>query len=186
MPGTWVDMTYKWYGKAIVGSNIEFGNLGRKKAAAVNRIGAVSPAARSNPRITPVMIPGKDCGMTIFRMVCQRVAPTEMLTTLNSCGTALKASSAVLMITGSVIIDRVKDPARILVPNLRKITNIPNPNSPYTTDGIPAKFIIAIRIALVQRLSGAYSDRYIAAPIPNGTEKMAVPIVSKTVPTIAG
>ena len=45
---------------------------------------------------------------------------------------------------------------------------------------------MAIRIARVQRLSGAYSARYIAAPILIGMEIMAVPNVKKKVPTIAG
>ncbi len=143
----------------MVGARIELGNLGKKNAAAVKRMGAVSPAARSSPRMTPVMIPGNDCGKTILRIVCHLVAPTEILTTRNDCGTARKASSDVLMMTGRVMIDRVKEPANMLVPNLRKITNKPNPNKPYTTDGIPARLIIAIRMALVQRLSGAYSER---------------------------
>jgi hypothetical protein len=108
----------------------ECGSLGRKKDAAVKSMGAVSPAALSNPRITPVIIPGRDWGRTILLIVCQRVAPTDMLTTRNDWGTARNASSAVLMISGRVIIERVNDPAKILVPNLKNITNIPKPNNP--------------------------------------------------------
>ena len=36
----------------------DFGRNGRKKAAPVNRMGAVSPAARARPRTVPVSIPG--------------------------------------------------------------------------------------------------------------------------------
>ena len=123
MPGTWVEMTNRWYGKAMVASIGEWAGCGRKKAAPVNRIGAVSPAARSSPRMTPVIMPGSAWGRTILRMVCQRVAPSEMLTTRNDCGTARRASSAVLMMTGRVMMDRVSEAARMLVPNFRKRTN---------------------------------------------------------------
>ncbi len=64
-----------------------------------------------------------------------------------------------LIITGRVMMDKVNEPAKMLVPNWRKMTNIPNPNNPYTTDGIPARLMIAILIILVQELSGAYSDK---------------------------
>ncbi len=53
-------------------------------------------------------------------MVCQRVAPSEMLTTRKDCGTARSASSVVLMITGRVMIDRVSEAARMLVPKLQE------------------------------------------------------------------
>ena len=61
--------------------------------------------------------------------------------------------------TGKVRMERVSDPASMLVPNSKKRTNNPKPNSPYTTEGIPAKLIIAILINWVARLSGAYSER---------------------------
>ena len=41
----------------------------------------------------------------------------------------------------------------------KKSTNSPNPNSPYTTDGTPARLMMAIRMARVQALSVAYSAR---------------------------
>jgi hypothetical protein len=56
--GTWVEITKRWYGSAMVASKGDLGRSGKKKAAAVKSIGAVSPAARSKPRITPVRIPG--------------------------------------------------------------------------------------------------------------------------------
>jgi hypothetical protein len=76
----------------------------------VNRMGAVSPAARSSPRMTPVNIPGKASGSTIRWIVCQRVPPREMLTVRNACGTDRRASSAVLMMTGSVMIESREPP----------------------------------------------------------------------------
>ena len=170
----------------MVGSNGEVGNRGRKNAAPVKRMGAVSPAARSSPRITPVRIPGSAWGNMIRQIVCQRVAPKETLTTRNSLGTDRKASSQVLMMTGNVMIERVREADRMLVPNFRNRTNKPNPKRPYTTEGIPARLMIAIRITLVQRLSGAYSAMYIPAAIPKGTENIAVPMVSQKVPMMAG
>lgn len=101
----------------MVESKGEDGRRGRKKAATVKRIGAVSPAARSNPKMTPVNMPGKACGRIILRIVCHFVAPTETLTVRNACGTDLNASSVVLIITGNVIMERVRDPANMLVPN---------------------------------------------------------------------
>ena len=63
-------------------------------------------------------------------MVCQRVPPSEMLTVRKDCGTARRASSAVLMMTGRVMMESVSEAARMLVPNFRKSTNSPSPNSP--------------------------------------------------------
>ncbi len=76
------------------------------------------------------MIPGSACGSTTRRIVCQRVPPRLVLTSRNDWGTARRASSAVLMITGSVIVPSVSDPATIDVPKLRKMTNRPKPKRP--------------------------------------------------------
>ncbi len=114
----------------MVASVRAVGSCGRKKAAPVNMIGAVSPAARSKPRITPVRMPGMASGRTTLRMVCQRVPPREMLTTRKDWGTVRRASSAVVMITGRVIMARVIEAARMLVPKPKKSTNKPSPNRP--------------------------------------------------------
>jgi hypothetical protein len=114
----------------MVASRGEDGKRGRKKAATVKRIGAVSPAARSSPSMTPVNIPGRAWGNTILRIVCNFVAPTEKLTVRNAWGTDFNASSVVLIITGRVMMESVRDPAKILVPNCRKRTNNPKPNKP--------------------------------------------------------
>ncbi len=63
------------------------------------------------------------------------------------------------MITGRVMIDRVKEADRMLVPKRKKRTNRPSPKSPYTTDGMPARLMIATRIRRVRALSPAYSAR---------------------------
>ena len=80
--------------------------------------------------MTPVMMPGSACGSTMLRMPCQRVPPRLALTVRNSIGTARSASSAVLMMTGRVMMARVSEPARIEVPNRRNSTNSPRPNRP--------------------------------------------------------
>ncbi len=56
------------------------GRRGRKKVAPVNRMGAVSPTARSSPRMMPVTMPGSACGRISLRMVCHCVPPSEMPT----------------------------------------------------------------------------------------------------------
>jgi hypothetical protein len=114
----------------MVASSGEDGKRGKKKAATVNNIGAVSPAALSRPKMTPVNIPGRAWGITILLIVCHLVAPTEILTVLKDWGTARSASSVVLMMTGKVMIERVSDPARMLVPNCKKRTNNPKPKRP--------------------------------------------------------
>ncbi len=61
--------------------------------------------------MTPVSTPGKACGSTMRQMVCQRLAPSETLTTRKLFGTARSASSVVLMITGNVMIESVSEAA---------------------------------------------------------------------------
>ncbi len=109
--------------------------------------------------MTPVRMPGSASFRTMRRIVCQRVAPTDILTVRNACGTARRASSEVLMMTGMVMIERVNEAARMLVPNLRKMTKRPRPKRPYTTDGIPARLMMAMRMRRVHWLSDAYSAR---------------------------
>ena len=60
--------------------------------------------------------------------VCHLVAPSEVDTTRNELGTVRRASSVVLMMIGRVMMESVREAARMLVPNLRKTTNNPSPN----------------------------------------------------------
>ena len=122
----------------------------------------------------------------MVRIPCHRVPPRLAETVRNSWGTARSASSAVLMITGRVMMARVREPARMDVPNRRNSTNIPRPNRPYTMEGMPARFTMARRMARVSRVSRAYSERYTAPPTPMGTATSAVPRVRRSVPTMAG
>ena len=75
-------------------------------------------------------MPEVACGSTTFRIPCQRVPPRLALTVRNSIGTARSASSDVLMMTGSVIIASVSEPATMDVPNRMNSTNSPSPNRP--------------------------------------------------------
>ena len=109
--------------------------------------------------MTPVMMPGRAWGSTTLRMVCHWVPPRLTLTVRKLCGTARSASSAVLMITGSVMIASVSEPARIDVPKPRNSTNKPSPNRPYTIEGMPARLMIARRMVRVNLVSRAYSPR---------------------------
>ena len=82
-----------------------------EKAAPVNRIGAVSPAARETCRITPVRIPLIELGRTTVRIVCQRLAPMFQQASRNAIGTLASASRVLVIMTGSVITASVQDAA---------------------------------------------------------------------------
>src|SRR6266542_2297660 len=106
--------------------------------------------------MTPVKIPGNASFTTMRLFFYQHGAHREILTVRNACGTERSASSAVLMMTGSVMIESVREAARIDVPKFKKRKNNPKPNSPYTTDGIPARLMIAMRMVRVSGVSDAY------------------------------
>ena len=80
--------------------------------------------------MTPVMMPGMAWGSTTVFTACHRLPPRLSTTVRNSVGTERSASSAVLMTIGSVMIARVREPARIEVPKRRNSTNMPRPNRP--------------------------------------------------------
>jgi len=96
----------------------------------VNRIGAVSPAARPTPRMAPVRMPGVACGSTTFVIVCHLVAPRARLAWRRLSGTVFRASSAVVIITGRMSSPRVRDPASIDDPNCSARTKRPRPKRP--------------------------------------------------------
>jgi len=87
-----------WQGHDLVEDGL--GSLAVKKAAAVNMMGAVSPAARPIPRMEPVRIPGKALGRTTLRVVCHFDTPRAREASRKVCGTALNASSEAPMIVG--------------------------------------------------------------------------------------
>ena len=85
-------------------------------------------------------------------------------------GTDFKASSVERIIKGKIIIERVKEPAKIEYPHPKNVTKKSIPNNPYKIEGIPDKVSVAIRITatnLLLRL--AYSVKYMAEKIPRGT-----------------
>ena len=144
----------------MVASKMDWGRRGRKKTAPVNRIGAVSPAARSSPRMTPVRMPGKASFKTMRRMVCQRVRAERN----THSSKALRNRAQCLF--GGTDNDRQghdrqsKGCGENGCAKVQKTARtIPRPNSPYTTDGIPARLMIAIRMVRVSWVSDAYSAR---------------------------
>ena len=120
--GTCVETTNRCKESAIVWSYTDSGRNGRKKAAPVNIIGAVSPAVRDTSRMIPVKMPEMALGSTMRRIVCQRVAPRLQQASRNAWGTDCNDSLVATITTGRAIIARVKLAARILVPNLKKST----------------------------------------------------------------
>ena len=89
------------------------------------------------------------------------------------------------MTMGRMSSDIVSAPASTLLPSASHCTNNARPSSPYTIDGTPARFDMLISMIEVSLFFGAYSSRYIAAPIPVGTVNAAVSPISHRVPTIA-
>lgn len=143
----------------MVWSKMPWGRKGKKKAAPVNIMGAVSPAVREISRIIPVRIPLPELGKTTFRMVCHRVAPIVQQASLKALGTACRDSRVATITTGSVMTASVRLAASMLAPKSANSTNAPNPNRAWTMEGTPARLIIARLIARVRRLSRAYSLR---------------------------
>ncbi len=84
--------------------------------AAVNMMGAVSPATLVMPRIEAVRMPENAYGRTAVRMDCHLVAPSAMDASRNPMGTAFRDSSHDVMMTGSTMMARVKPPASMHVP----------------------------------------------------------------------
>ena len=152
-------ITNRWSDIAIGWSRTPWGRNGRKKAAPVNMMGAVSPEVRETSRMMPVRMPLRALGSTMRRMVCQRVAPMFQQASRKARGTACSDSRVDTMTTGSVITARVRLAARMLVPKRKKSTKAPTPNRACTIDGTPARLMIARFMARVSQLSGAYSLR---------------------------
>src|SRR6185436_14066376 len=123
-------------------SKILVGNLGRKYAATVNKIGAVSPDTRLIERIKPVIIFGADIGKITLCMVCILEAPNARLASRNEFGMDFKASSVVLITTGNASNPSVNEPAIIESPHFNWFTKNSIPNNPKTIDGIPARLFV--------------------------------------------
>ncbi len=111
---------------------IDSGSFGKKYAAPVKRIGAVSPAILPMLRIEPVTIPGMADGSTTCLMVCHLLIPSAREDSRYSLGTARSASSLERIITGRTRRERVRDAESIEGPKPKYLTNSANPKSPKT------------------------------------------------------
>ena len=138
-------------------------------------------------RITPAIIPGTAAGSTILKIVRSFPAPSPKLPSLYVSGTDFNASSVVLIISGRIIMDMVKAPARMEYPHLSADTKNNIPNRPYTMDGIPDKVSAVIRMIPTNLFPFfAYSTRKMAEKIPNGIAMTSDNAVIMTVFTSAG
>ena len=68
-------------------------------------------AARQTSRMTPVRMPLKELGRTMVRIVCQRDAPMFQQASRKATGTEASASFVAAMMTGRVMMPRVRDAA---------------------------------------------------------------------------
>src|SRR5688500_1917870 len=100
---------------------------------------AVSLIERPTPRMTPVTMPGSADGSTTLTMLSHLLAPSDRPTSRYEAGTALIASSEVLMIVGRIMNASVRPPARIDHPKPRTSTKKTKPNRPKMIDGTPAR-----------------------------------------------
>ena len=127
---------------------------------------AVSPTILPTAKIIHASIPGTAEGRTILNTVLSFPAPSPKLPSLKEFGTDFRASSVVLIISGRIIIARVKAPAIMENPQPNVSTKKSSPNRPYTIDGIPDRVSVVSLISpnsLLPLL--AYSTRNIAANI---------------------
>src|SRR5262245_1778705 len=102
-------------------------------------------------------MPLTEFGKTTWRIVCQRVAPTFQHASRNERGTAARASFALALITGSVMLASVNDAARIERPTPANTTKAPSPNIACTMLGTPARLTTAKLTTRVKEFSLAYS-----------------------------
>lgn len=97
---------------------------------AVNISAADSPTILPIAKITPAKIPGTAEGSTNSENCSQLPAPRPKLPSLKESGTAIKASSVVLIISGNIIIAKVIAPESSVYPQCKVITNNTYPNKP--------------------------------------------------------
>ena len=127
---------------------------------AVKISAALSPTILPIARITPDKIPGTAAGKTITNIVLSFPAPKPKLPSLNESGTAISASSVVLIIVGKTIIASVKTPAINEYPQCKARTNARKPNKPKTIEGIPANVsVVTLMIFTSFEPLFAYSTR---------------------------
>ena len=91
--------------------------------AAVNIIGAVSPATRATPRIAEVRIPGMAYGSTLVRIIVHLVAPNASELSRKPFGIERRDSSLAVITIGRTMKASVNQPASIETFQSRKITD---------------------------------------------------------------
>ena len=123
----------------------------------MNRIGAVSPETRPRERISPVIMRGIPIGSTTFQMVWSLVAPRARLPSRIPAGMSLRASSVVRMTSGRERSPSVREPARMLSPKPRYLTNSAMPKSPKTIEGTPLRLLVIRRMNFTTHPLDAYS-----------------------------
>ena len=123
----------------------------------MKRIGAVSPDTRPRERISPVMMRGIPIGSTTFQIVWSLVAPRARLPSRIPAGMSFRASSVVRIISGRESSPRVREPARMLSPNPRYLTNRAMPKSPKTIEGTPLRLLVIRRMKRTTHPLEAYS-----------------------------
>jgi len=72
---------------------------------------AASPKPRPAASITPVIILGRQAGSNMWNIACQRVEPSPIPASKYPLGSPFMASSVVVVISGSVMIDTDNAPA---------------------------------------------------------------------------
>jgi predicted RecA/RadA family phage recombinase len=77
----------------------------------VNSMAAVSPATLAMPKITLVTMPGAAAGMLVALIALHFVVPKAKAASLKEGGTIFSASSVPLITMGSIIKDKVNQPA---------------------------------------------------------------------------
>ena len=147
--------------------------------AAVNIMGAVSPAARPIDIIIPVSIAGRADGSITVHIAFHFPAPNPRAASRYELGTLFKASSQERIIVGRISRARVIEPASTLLLSeiLRVLIKNASPNRPNTMDGTPASVPTHTRKNDIKELFFAYSAKYIAAIIPSGAAINIAPTV---------
>src|SRR6185295_5169406 len=185
------------------GQELSTGSEGASFTTPVNMSGATSPAARAIAKINPVRMPGSAEGITTLSIVSNFVAPRANDPSRNSRGTADNPSSVATMTTGTVSNANVRDAHRMPpVPNVgvgsrsgkKSVSSVPpmaymknpNPNTPKTIEGTPARLLTAILTRRTKAPCLAYSRRYSAASTPKGTTARLMTMTIMTVPKMAG
>ncbi len=157
--------------------------------SAVNIKGAVSPAALAIANNMPVEIDLNAAGNVILDIIVNFEAPTPKAALRKSFETNFNASSVVLIIVGSIKIDREMPPAMALYFDPNKIlveTIIAYINTPAIIEGTPASTLVPNLINFAKFPEVEYSARYIPPPTPIGIEIIEAIIVTINVPVIAG